>query len=149
MTTESDQPEDIAGLFRKFGGDPMAYKEFAPRDEPGASSGAWPLVSPIRPPAEAAQATPPAPAYEPPPVQRVPMAQPAPAKPRTVTAARPPEAVSALFAAPSPTLHAVGAPTGTPTEPRELDALFARLLGTPPPAVPTGHGLLSRWRSPS
>ena len=136
MTAEGDQPEDIAGLFRKFGGDPMAYKEFAPRDEPGASTGAWPLVTPA---------------------QNAVTARPAPAVASTAPAARPPEAVSALFAAPTPVrvpaanpapLHAV-APGEASAEPRELDALFARLLGTPQSAAPTGHGLLARWRSPN
>ena len=46
MTTASDPPEDIAGLFRKFGGDPTTYKEFAPRDEPATSAGASPPTSP-------------------------------------------------------------------------------------------------------
>ena len=127
MSTEGEQPEDIAGLFRKFGGDPMAYKEFAPRDEPGASAGTWPLIAPATTPHRA-------------PGEAVPLAP-----------------VSALFAAPAPVravapkpaqLQAV-TPTDASVEPRELDALFARLLGTPQPAVPTGHGLLSRWRSPS
>ncbi|MFM9423920.1 hypothetical protein RCH10_000343 [Variovorax sp. GrIS 2.14] len=47
MTNESDQPEDIACLFRKFGGDPTTYKEFAPRNEPAAEAGARPLISPF------------------------------------------------------------------------------------------------------
>lgn len=120
MTTESDQPEDIAGLFRKFGGDPMAYKEFAPRDEPGGGAGAWALISPN---ASTVRSTAPSPSP----------------LPVSVPAAPPPRQQAETFAPAA----------AAPKEPRELDALFARLLGTPQPAVPTGHGLLSRWRSPS
>ncbi|QNK74545.1 hypothetical protein H7F36_04720 [Variovorax sp. PAMC28562] len=59
MTTEGDQPEDIACLFRKFGGDPTTYKEFAPRDEPAADVGVRPLISPFPATAPAPEPVPP------------------------------------------------------------------------------------------
>ncbi len=38
-------PEDIAGLFRKFGGDAHGYKEFAPPDNEAEAPRAWPLIT--------------------------------------------------------------------------------------------------------
>ncbi|MGJ7542845.1 BcsR/BcsP family cellulose biosynthesis protein [Variovorax sp. LT1R16] len=58
MSADNRQQEDVAGLFRKFGGDATRYKEFAPAESP-RTQGAWPLVNGTR--AAAETATPPAP----------------------------------------------------------------------------------------
>lgn len=121
MNPNDRQQEDVAGLFRKFGGDATRYKEFAPAESPRAQ-GAWPLVNGARGAADAAalpaSVSAPAPAPAPAaPVAVVPAAAPA-AEPRTETAA----------------------------PPRELDALFARLAGASQPAPAAGQGLMSHWR---
>ena len=47
MKDDGSQQEDVAGLFRKFGGDVAGYKEFAPAETPAAApvSGGWALVN--------------------------------------------------------------------------------------------------------
>lgn len=132
MTADDGQPDDIAGLFKKFGGDPHAYREFEPGAEPERGTAVWSLVSPA-----AAPATP----------------APSPAQPAT-DAGRPPPNMNALFAAPAAAAVPPAMPGNAPAAPaiqpdggRKLDALFARLLGAPAPHAPEGHGLLSRWRS--
>ncbi|MGJ7484912.1 hypothetical protein ACSFA2_06610 [Variovorax sp. LT2P21] len=73
MKDANAQQEDVTGLFRKFGGDAAAYKEFAPTDIPGATHPAAPAPAPslhaLAPP-PAAPVTPPVvqPAAEPLPV---------------------------------------------------------------------------------
>lgn len=66
MKRAQAQQEDVAGLFRKFGGDAAAYKEFAPLEMPAA----------------------PAPVATPPSTQRHPVA-PAPPPPAVALAAEP------------------------------------------------------------
>jgi hypothetical protein len=78
--SDEPTPEDIAGLFRKFGGDAHGYKEFAPPDNEAEPPRAWPLLSgakishapvPAAAPVQAAPApapSPPAPVPVPPPV---------------------------------------------------------------------------------
>ena len=121
MSANDRQQEDVAGLFRKFGGDATRYKEFAPAESPRAQ-GAWPLVNGTRGTAEAA----PAPAPVVPPV-------PAPA-------------AAAVAVAPVSTLVAAPAAETAAAAPRELDALFARLAGATPPTPAAGQGLMSHWR---
>lgn len=125
MSQDDRQQEDVAGLFRKFGGDATRYKEFAPVESPRAA-GNWPLVNGARSAPEA-EARPPA------------AAQPAP-----VVTPAPTVAVAAPAPAPAP----VAETTGTASAPRELDALFARLLGAAQPAAAAGQGLMSHWRRP-
>lgn len=69
MKRAKAQQEDVAGLFRKFGGDAAAYKEFAPLEMPAA----------------------PAPVAAPSSTQQHPVAPvPAPAPPAVALAAEPP-----------------------------------------------------------
>ena len=42
MKDANAQQEDVTGLFRKFGGDAAAYKEFAPADIPARYSDSSP-----------------------------------------------------------------------------------------------------------
>ena len=129
MSRDEREAEDVAGLFRKFGGDAKGYKEFEPAAELGRPAAAWTLIpgSPGAPAAPAAAVAPPAP----------PAVAPEPA---AATAA-------AVPLSPAPASSAVtAAPSGTP---RELDLLFARLAGQPQPAPEGGHGLMSRWRKPT
>lgn len=121
MSQDDRQQEDVAGLFRKFGGDATRYKEFAPAESPRATGGAWPLVNGARH-APDAEARPPA----------------RPAAP--VVAPAPAVAVAAAAA--------VAEAPVTASVPRELDALFARLLGAAQPAAAAGQGLMSHWRRP-
>lgn len=61
---DAHTPEDIAGLFSKFGGDAHGYKEFAPPDAEAEAPRAWALLSGekiVHPPAVAAPLQPPAP----------------------------------------------------------------------------------------
>lgn len=126
MSNDDREAEDVAGLFRKFGGDAKGYKEFEPAPEVGQPQGAWTLIpgSPAAP--AAAIATPVSPTVVPEPATSAPAPVPTPLAPA-------PSAVAAP-------------PAGTP---RELDLLFARLAGQPQPAPEGGHGLMSRWRKPS
>ena len=54
MKDDEPQQEDVAGLFRKFGGDVAAYKEFAPAEIPAL---ARPAVAPSTVPPAAAVAS--------------------------------------------------------------------------------------------
>jgi len=125
MSRDDRSAEDVAGLFRKFGGDAHNYKEFgAPEDEAQAVNN-WPLLSggPIdRTPAVAAPAPSAAPVF-----------------PAAVAPAPPPSPAAAPFA-PAP----VPAPGRAPSE---LQALFAR-LAEPQRAAPAA-GPMSRWRRPT
>ncbi|MDM0071930.1 hypothetical protein [Variovorax sp. J31P207] len=129
MSNDDHEAEDVAGLFRKFGGDAKGYKEFEPAPEVGQPQGAWTLIpgsagAPAAPAAAIAAPVPPAVVLEP--------AAPAPAP------------------VPMPPAASLGAAAASPTGmPRELDLLFARLAGQPQPAPEGGHGLMSRWRKPS
>ena len=141
MSQADPQPEDVASLFKKFGGDAHAYREFA-QPEPTTPAGAsWALLSGG---AGAAQAS----AAPAPPASGSDLAATAPSRP-----APPPSAVSALWPAPASApalpLRAEAATAPGVAGPRSLDVLFARWAGTPPPPSPpaSGHGLLSRWRS--
>jgi len=147
MSQADHQPEDVASLFKKFGGDAHDYREFA-QPEPTAPAGAsWALV-PGRTGAAPASAAPAPPASGPD------LAATTPPRP-----APPPSAVSALWPAPAPAPVSAPAPAlplrvevataPGAAGPRSLDVLFARWAGTPPPPSPpaSGHGLLSRWRS--
>ncbi|MDM0035418.1 hypothetical protein QTI33_25015 [Variovorax sp. J22P271] len=127
MSNDDREAEDVAGLFRKFGGDAKGYKEFEPAPEVGQPQGAWTLVpgSPGAPAAPAAAVTAPAP--------RAPDPEPAAAAPAPTPAGPAPSAVAA-------------SPAGAP---RELDLLFARLAGQQQAASEGGHGLMSRWRKPT
>jgi hypothetical protein len=49
MKDDERQGEDVAGLFRRFGGDAKGYKEFAPAEIGPHPSGTWPLVGGLRP----------------------------------------------------------------------------------------------------
>lgn len=120
MSADNRQQEDVAGLFRKFGGDATRYKEFAPAESPRAQ-GAWPLVNGTR---AAADTTP------------------APAPVQALAAVAAPAAVVAV---PVPTPTAAPAAVAA-AAPRELDALFARLAGATPPTPAAGQGLMSHWR---
>lgn len=122
MSANDRQQEDVAGLFRKFGGDATRYKEFAPAESPRAQ-GAWPLVNGTRAAAEAAPVPVPDPASVAPPV-------PVPATP----------VVAVVAPVPAPAAETAAA------APRELDALFARLAGATQPAPAAAQGLMSHWR---
>ena len=91
MNRDDGSAEDVAGLFRKFGGDAHAYKEFGTAEAHVQAASHWPLLSggPIdRPPAPAAvPATAPIAPIAPP--------IPAAAAPRPVPA---PNELQALFA---------------------------------------------------
>ena len=125
MSDDKQQEEDVAGLFRKFGGDASSYKEFAPVESAGHAAGSWPLVNGGTRPADA------------------------PATPSAHASAAP---VLAPLHPPSPAPVGLAvSPAAAPlpnAAPRELDALFARLAGTSEPAAAAGAGLLSRWRRP-
>jgi len=131
MTEDDGQAEDVAGLFRRFGGDATGYKEFAPAADAERPAGAWPLVPGLPPTAAAVRGA----AEE-------------PAVPPAVPAA-------AAFASshvdrPAPITAPVMAPTAAPaTMARELDLLFARLAGQPPGQAALGSGPLSQWRRSS
>ena len=122
MKDSNAQQEDVTGLFRKFGGDAGAYKEFAPAEIPAAT----------QPVALAA-----APVPAPPPTLG-PLA-PTPATPR------PPIVEPAVDALP---VAAHETPVAAAT-PRELDRLFARLDACAPiPAPAATRGLMAHWRKP-
>jgi len=108
MNPDDRSAEDVAGLFRKFGGDAHAYKEFDAADAQVQAANHWPLLSGG-------------------PIDRTPVAAPA-------IAPIPP--VAPLFpaaAAPQP----VPAPAAG-AAPNELQALFARLAEPARPAAPPG-----------
>lgn len=120
MKDPNAQREDVDGLFRKFGGDAAAYKEFAPAGIPAAT----------RP------ATPPA-AREPSAAQHV--SAPPPAVPVSPSVAAP---------AAEPLPVAANEAPGAPSVPRELDRLFARLDACAPVPAPAPRGLMAHWRRP-
>ena len=120
MKDANAQQEDVTGLFRKFGGDAAAYKEFAPADIPATTRPAAPAPIPVPSPALHVLApTPPAPASPP-------VVQPA-AEQLTVAASEAP---------------------AMPSAPRELDRLFARLDACTPVPAPAAPGLMAHWRKP-
>ena len=119
MSRDDRSAEDVAGLFRKFGGDSHVYKEFSPPEEAQEAT-AWPLLSGA-------------------PVERAPAAAPPVAAPQPVFSARPPEIAPAT---PAPAVYAPAA-----TRPNELQALFARLAESQDRAAPSGP--MSRWRRPT
>lgn len=130
MSRDDRSAEDVAGLFRKFGGDSHVYKEFSPPEEAQEAT-AWPLLSGA--PVERAPAAAPAPFVAPPP------AAPPVAAPQPVFSARPPEIAPAT---PTPAAFAPAA-----ARPNELQALFARLAESQDRAAPSGP--MSRWRRPT
>ena len=112
--------EDVTGLFRKFGGDAAAYKEFAPAHIPATTRPAEPAPIPVPSPALHLLAPPPpAPASSP-------VVQPA-AEQLPVAANEAPVA---------------------PSAPRELDRLFARLDACTPIPARGAPGLMAHWRKP-
>ena len=178
MTRNEGEAEDVTGLFRKFGGDAKAYREFEPAAEPEAGRQvAWALVPGGKPAVEGAQpapavpaaASPASPAFSAPAATAAAIAAPLVSAPK----AAPPAAAPALLrkeatvvAVPFPAMSkpaAVAMPTATPAPgaasipadslapsaaARPLDLLFARLAGTSGQAAPS-QGPLSRWRRPS
>ncbi|HET7157126.1 MAG TPA: BcsR/BcsP family cellulose biosynthesis protein, partial [Hyphomicrobiaceae bacterium] len=62
MKDANAQQEDVTGLFRKFGGDAGAYKEFAPAEIPAATRPVAPPVAPAPSPAPALHVLAPTPA---------------------------------------------------------------------------------------
>jgi hypothetical protein len=118
MKDANAQQEDVTGLFRKFGGDAAAYKEFAPADIPATTR-----------PAAPASATSPA-------LHVLAPTAPAPASPPVVTPAAEPLPVAANEA------------PAVPSAPRELDRLFARLDACTPIPAPAAPGLMAHWRTP-
>jgi hypothetical protein len=126
MKDANAQQEDVTGLFRKFGGDAKAYKEFAPAEIPAAAHPAAPSVAPAPAPAPA-----PASLHVMAPTPAAPVRQPA------VTPAIEPLPVAANETPP------------VPAAPRELDQLFARLDACAPiPAPAAARGLMAHWRRP-
>lgn len=163
MSQDDPTPEDIAGLFRKFGGDAHDYKEFAPPETEEEAPRVWPLLTgeKIERPLAPAARTPAAPLIEPaqplpfaaapqPRVEPVlrplpmpaPVPAPAPAPVPVPLFARPPAAAQQpqTPAAPQPATASEPAPT-------PLSQLFERLAAPQPPAPPPGP--MSRWRRPT
>jgi hypothetical protein len=103
MSADDPTPEDIAGLFRKFGGDAHGYKEFAPPEAEAEAPRAWPLLTGEKiahPPVPAAPMPAPAPAPAPAPLPFA-MQPPAP-QARVEPVLRAPAPVPPLAAAPAP-----------------------------------------------
>ena len=126
MKDTNAQQEDVTGLFRKFGGDAGAYKEFAPAEIPAATQTVALAAAPVS-----------APAPVPPPTLDA--LAPSPATPR------PPIVEPAVDALP---VAAHETPVAT-AKPRELDRLFARLDACAPiPAPAATRGLMAHWRKP-
>lgn len=156
MNTEDSAPEDIAGLFRKFGGDSHGYREFAPPEAETETPRVWPLLSGQRiahPPAAAAPVSSPvapvAPVPAAAPVAPVaPFAPPVHAQPRPAAAAPQPR-VEPVLRTPPPAAASFAAPAadGTDAQPTPLEQLFERLAGPQPPSAAPGP--LSRWRRPT
>lgn len=122
MKDDEPQQEDVAGLFRKFGGDVAAYKEFAPAELPAS---AHPAVTPPMPSASVKTA--------PPAVAQAPDAAPA-------------------FVSPSndPLAAAVASFSSEAAGPSALELLFARLDGRSAVAAPAAaRGLMAHWRKPT
>jgi hypothetical protein len=174
MTRNEGEAEDVTGLFRKFGGDAKAYREFEPAPEAeSARQVAWALVPGGRPAVDGAQGAPMAAAsvvvppavVSPADVSPVGGASRIPAPKATVPAVFPktaaavavsfpaaskPAATAIPAAMPAPATAPIPAESLAPSAaaPRPLDLLFARLAGTAGQAAPS-QGPLSRWRRPS
>ncbi|MDQ0038332.1 hypothetical protein J2W30_006119 [Variovorax boronicumulans] len=139
MSRDDRSAEDVAGLFRKFGGDAHNYREFSAPEADAQAPGNWPLLSggPIdRPPV-----APPAPAVAPAIAPVAPVATTAPAvsvAPFAPVAPLIPALAAATQSAPAPSAGAA---------PSELQALFARLAEPQRPAAAPGP--MSRWRRPT
>ncbi|MDP9900450.1 hypothetical protein [Variovorax ginsengisoli] len=147
MKEDDEQGEDIAGLFKKFGGDAKGYREFdhTPADQespwrllPGGHSAETPVIAPA-----------------PPPLAPPPAAPPALVVPRAAAPAPVPASVFATAMPPMAAPVAVPEPASVPATPvtapatRPLDVLFARLAAETAAPAEAGHTLLSRWRRPS
>ena len=146
MSQDEPTPEDIAGLFRKFGGDAHDYKEFAPPEAEEEAPRAWPLLTGAKIERPAA----PAPA----PFVVEPVLRPLPPIPAPAPLAAPAPAPSAPLLARTPFAPPRAQPpvaqqpaTGNETAPTPLSQLFARLAAPQPPAAPPGP--MSRWRRPT
>ncbi|UVH60363.1 hypothetical protein NWF24_13420 [Variovorax paradoxus] len=129
MSADDSTPEDIAGLFRKFGGDANGYKEFAPPEDETEAPRVWPLLSGqkiVHPPAAAAPAPAPPPRSEP-------------------VLHTPPPALAPVAPPIAPPVTPAVDSTGAALTP--LEQLFARLAGSQPPAAASGP--MSRWRRPT
>ncbi len=136
MSRDDRSAEDVAGLFRKFGGDAHNYREFSAPEADAQAAGNWPLLSggPIdRPPV-----APPAPAAVPAIAPVAPVATAAPVAPFAPVAPLIPAVTAAPQSAPAPSAGAA---------PSELQALFARLAEPQRPAAAPGP--MSRWRRPT
>ncbi|WP_418116505.1 hypothetical protein [Variovorax sp. 350MFTsu5.1] len=148
MSTEEPMPEDIAGLFGKFGGNGNGYKEFAPPD--AEAPRVWPLLSGEKiahPPAVTAAAPVPAPALAPAPVPvgaATPLHAPSPAPLVAAPVAHAPAAVPVFAPEPAPAPAAIASGPGSATP---LEQLFARLAAPQKAAV--AQGPMSRWRRPT
>lgn len=144
MSAEDSAPEDIAGLFQKFGGNSLGYKEFAPPEGETETPRVWPLLSGQRIAHPPAAATPsPSPAPVPPSVHAQP--RPAPAVPFAMPAAAPQARVEPVLRTPSPSVAAATPAADLPPTP--LEQLFERLAGPQPSSAAPGP--LSRWRRPT
>ena len=165
MSQDEPTPEDIAGLFRKFGGDAHDYKEFAPPEAEEEAPRAWPLLTGAkieRPAAPApapfvaapVQAVPPPPFAAAPQPRVEPVLRPLPPIPAPAPLAAPAPAPSAPLLARTPFAPPRAQPpvaqqpaTGNETAPTPLSQLFARLASPQTPAAPTGP--MSRSRRPT
>jgi len=133
MSSEEHLPEDIAGLFGKFGGNGNGYKEFAAPD--AEAPRVWPLLSGEKiahPPAQASV-----------PVGGAPAPSPVPAPAPAPVFAPVPSPAPATSAMPSAAVGAVE--PGSAATP--LEQLFARLAAPQRQAVAPGP--MSRWRRPT
>lgn len=136
--SDEPTPEDIAGLFRKFGGDAHGYREFAPPETEGEAPRAWALLSGEKishPPVQAVAAAPAlAPANAPAPAL-APANAPAPVPPPAWSPSPLPTPVAApapLFAAPQARIEPVLAPLHAP---QSLSAPPARPAVAPAPPL--------------
>jgi hypothetical protein len=120
MSADDHTPEDIAGLFGKFGGDAHGYKEFAPPEAEAEAPRVWPLLTGEKiahPPVVAAPVLAPAPAPAP-----APFFAPAPV----------PAPAPAPFFAPPPAPALAPAPFLAPAAPQPR---AEPVLRTPPPVL--------------
>ena len=135
MSSKEHTPEDIAGLFGKFGGNGNGYKEFAAPD--AEAPRVWPLLSGEKiahPPAPSAPVSIPVGGAAPPSPTPAPLPVFAPAPAATFTH--------------EPELHAATvASAGSGSAPTPLEQLFAHLAA--PHRPPTAPGPMSRWRRPT
>ena len=115
--SEEPTPEDIAGLFRKFGGDAHGYKEFAQPDTEAEPPRAWALLSGEK------ISHPPVPAAVP---VQAPVQAPVAAQPPAPV----PVAAPVLPPAPAP------APTPSPAPTPFLTPVAAPVFTAPAPAQP-------------